>query len=85
MEIFFVVISLTYEGGQGMKSGHFKGSSKFHCYWWISTLIEQSSFFGVRCLNVRSVSKIMEKVNNKRSWNLALHLIEGAEINVSRK
>ena len=39
------------------KSGH-KGSSHFHCYWQIPTLIKYTSFYGVK--NVRSVCKIIE-------------------------
>ena len=46
-----------YEGSLLRKSGH-EGSSQFHCYWQISTLIKYSSFLGVK--NVRSVYKIIE-------------------------
>ena len=33
---------------QVKKSGYFKGSSQFHRYWQISTLLKYSPFFGVR-------------------------------------
>ena len=42
---------------QAKKSGH-NGSSQFHCYWQISTLIKYPSFLGVK--NVRSLCKIFE-------------------------
>ena len=70
-----------YEESQEKKSGHSKVLfSQIHCYWWISTLLKYFSFLGVK--NVRGTSKIMKIKVTK--INFTLHLINGAEINVSR-
>ena len=37
-----------FEGGQAKKSGHFEGSSQFHCYKWISALIKYISSLDVK-------------------------------------
>ena len=70
-----------YKESQKKESGHSKVlCSQIHCYWWISTLLKYFSFLGVK--NVRGASKIMKIKVTK--INFTLHLINGAEINVSR-
>ena len=70
-----------FEGGQAKKSGHFEGSSQFHCYWRISTLIKSSSFSSIK--NVRSVSRIWAPNDRKKVAEIKLFLTNGVEINVS--
>ena len=72
-----------FEGGQAKKSGHFEGSSQFHCYWRISTLIKSSSFSSIK--NVRSVSRIWGPNDKKKvaEINALQFLTNGVEINVS--
>ena len=43
--LFMVFFPWTYmyKGDQVKKCGHFEGSSQFHCYWQIFTLIKYSS------------------------------------------
>ena len=56
--LFMVLFPCTYmyKGGQVKKFGHFEGSSQFHRYWQIFTLIKYSSSLCVK--NVRSVLRI---------------------------
>ena len=56
--LFMVLFPWTYmyKGGQVKKFGHFEGSSQFHSYWQIFTLIKYSSSLCVK--NVRSVLRI---------------------------
>ena len=75
METLFEVLSLTQEGSLTKKSGHFEGSSQFHCCWRISILIKHSSFLRVK--NVRSVSKIMEISRSRKS---TLHIASHAAV-----
>ena len=58
MERLFLVLSLNkeYKGGQVKKSGHFEGSTQFHWYFQISTLIKYFLSSGVN--NVKTVSRI---------------------------
>ena len=66
METLFVVLSpSTYQGGQAKKSGYFEGSSEFHRYKWISTLIKYISSLDVKNQKCSTVywefrAKIME-------------------------
>ena len=56
----FVSGTFWCERSQVKKSGYFKGSSQFHRYWQISTLLQYSPFFGVK--NLKSVSRIGGKM-----------------------
>ena len=60
METLFVVLSLIVWRGQTKKSGHSKGSSQFHWYWWVCTLIKYTSFLSIK--NVKIVLRIWGKL-----------------------